>query len=322
MLELFVTPILAMHLLAFNLAAAGPLVCIWLGRGKHAINPWRNRVGGWLAWLSCGAMVAGMLLGGLLLLPGNNPLYAALSRFPAKTYWYAAIELAFSLACLLAYAATWQWRGRQRPLARLLHSLLGLLAVTNLLYHFPPLMVVIAKISANPHWATEVVASGPIEHKAFLKLMLRGEVLALSTHFVVAALVVATLAALWLLARSLPQAPGKLPPKKVPHEEPQAVDLDRQQLAGRIALLAITGTLLQIPVGIWILTTLPPASLQAGLGGNIVASLCFAGGFMAALALVQQLLPIAQGDFNRPAAKRAVWLLGVTVVMMIVTLRG
>ena len=221
--------------------------------------------------------------------------------------------MAFSLTCLLIYAATWQW-GKRR---RLLHGLLGLLAVTNLLYHFPPLMVVIAKLSANAQWATEVVASGPIGHKAFLNLILRGEVLALCAHFMVAALVVATIAVLWLLARSLAIETGD-----TPNEEPQPTDLGRQQLAARVALLAILGTLLQIPVGIWILTTLPPASRQAVLGGDTIASLCFACGIMTAFALVQQLLPIAQGGYNRPAARRSAWLLGVIVVMMIVTLRG
>ena len=150
-----------------------------------------------------------------------------------------------------------------------------------------------------------------------MKLMLRGEVLALSMHFMVAALVVAAIAALLLLAGSLAKEPGN-----TPDGEPQLTDLGRRQLAGRVALLAILGTLMQIPVGIWVLTTLPPAPRQAVLGGNGVASLCFASGIMIALALVQQLLPIVQGDFNRPAARRTVWLLGVIVVMMIVTLRG
>jgi hypothetical protein len=302
-----------MHLLSLNLASAGPVVCMWLGRGKRADNFWRDSTGRQLAWASCGAMVVGMLLGGLLLLPSNPRLYSALARFPARTYWYAGIELAFSLACLLAYAATWQWRGRHR----LLHGLLGLLTVTNLLYHFPPLMVVIAKLSANALWATEVVASGPIDHQAFLKLILRGEVLALSMHFMVASLVVAAMVTVWLLGISLAKNPGDIPDR-----EPQPTDLDRQKLVGRAALMAILGTLAQIPVGIWILTTLPPASRQAVLGGHAMASLCFAVGIMTSLALVQQLLSIAQGEFNHPIARRSVWLLGVTVVLMIVTLRG
>ena len=312
MLELVVVPILALHLLTLNLAAGGPVVCIWLGRGMDADNRWRNSLGRQLAWTAWAALVAGMLLGGLLLLPDNPPLYSALGRFPAKTYWYAGIELAFSLACLLAYAATWPRRERHR----LWHGLLGLLATTNLLYHFPPLMVVIAKLSANAQWATDVVVSGPIQHKAFLKLMLRSEVLALSTHFIIAALVTTTIATLWLLARGLTTEP-----ELVPDGENQSTDPGRKQLAGHVALLAILGTLAQIPVGVWILTTLPPASRQAVLGGNTAASLCFAGGIMTTLALLQQLLSIAQGDFDRPAARRSAWLLGLIAVLMIVTLQ-
>ncbi|MEO2047703.1 MAG: hypothetical protein ABGX16_14150 [Pirellulales bacterium] len=318
--ELFIIPILAIHLLTLNLASVGPVICIWLGYGKHTTNPWSDQIGKQLAWASLAALLVGMLLGGLLWLPDNRALHAAISRFPARTYWYAAAELVFSLVLLYAYAATWNWRKNCRKPQRLLHSLLALMTVTNLLYHFPPLMVVIGKLAVNAHWAIDVVASGPIDHQGFLKLMLRGEVLALSMHFIVASLVVSAVTYLGLLARSLKVLDS------IPQDTPESTEMgstapEQIQLAGRAANIAILGTLLQIPTGIWVLLTIPPASRQAVLGSNLPANICFGVGIMTTLAFVQQLLLIAQGEFNRPAAKQSAWLLGLVVLLMVVTLR-
>ena len=319
--ELFVIPILTIHLLTLNLASAGPIICIWLGYGKHANNPWSDQVGKQLAWASLAALLVGMLLGGLLWLPENRTLHAAISRFPTRTYWYAAAELIFSMVLLYAYATTWNWRKDSRIRQRFLHGLLAMMTVTNLFYHFPPLMVVIGKLATNAHWAVGVVDNGPIDHQQFLKLMLRGEVLALSMHFIVASMVVSAVTYLWLLARSLKMLDF------IPQDRPELTDMgptnsEQKYLARRAATMAILGTLLQIPIGIWVLTTISPVSRQAILGSNLPVSLCFGAGIMATLAFVHQLLLIAQGEFNRPAATRAAGLLGLVVLLMVATSRA
>ena len=105
-LELLTTLLLAVHLLAMNLASAGPVVCIWLRWGGNELN---DSLGRQLAWWSIVALVLGMVTGGLLIVttPGDG-LWNALARFPANAYWFAAAELVFSLVCLVAISGGWQ----------------------------------------------------------------------------------------------------------------------------------------------------------------------------------------------------------------------
>jgi len=292
---------MAAHLLTLNLASAGPLVCLWLRRRKHPDWELRDRVGQRIAWWSVWSFVLGMLLGAGLLLPDNPQLRAALARFPAKAHWYAAAELAFSLVCLVCYAAVWR-RARQWPR---LHGLLGLLSVTNLLYHFPPLMVVLGKLAKNAQWISE---STMIDRQLFVELMLSGEVLALSMHYIVASFAVAAVAVLWLSACAKPQAAD--------------CGLANKRLAARSAQLTIICTLLQLPVGIWVLMTLPAGSRHALMGGDMLNSVYFVGGIAATFVLLQQLMAISLGEISSPMARRAVGLLGLVVLLMCATLRG
>lgn len=102
MLELLIIVILAGHLLAMNLASAGPLVSVWL---RWHGNEWNNSLGRRLAWWSVSALVIGMVTGGLLIVttPGTG-LWNSLGRLPASAYWFAAAVLMFSFVCLVAIA--------------------------------------------------------------------------------------------------------------------------------------------------------------------------------------------------------------------------
>ncbi len=295
MLHMLIAPVMAVHLLALNLASAGPIVCLWLRRRRHPDHELRDRVGQRLAWWSVWALVLGMLLGGVLMLPDNPQQRAALARFPAKAYWNAAAELVFSLVCMVGYAAVWH-RARQRPL---LHGLMAILTATNLLYHFPPLMVVLGKLTKNAHWVGEAV----IERKLFIQLMLRREVLALSMHFIVASFAVALAAVLWLSVRE-----GK--------------KVGNRRLAAWAALLTTLCTMMQLPIGVWVLMILSASSRRDLMGGDVLGTVCFMGGIVATLLLLQQLIAISLGNFGRPIVRRVVGLLGLVVLLMVATLRG
>jgi hypothetical protein len=342
MLELFIVPILTCHLLALNLASAGPLACIWLRRRKcpaghrpdqpcssGRLGPsnqsnlpdqacqWAGQTtesaqaGQRLAWWSVLALLLGMSLGGVLLLPDNGPLWAALSRFPTKTYWSVASELAFSLICMISYAATWQRLGQRS----ILHAILGLLSAANLLYHFPPLMVVLGKIAADAGWTTEPV----LERQMFLQLMLSGEVLSLSLHFVIASCIVTAVTLLWILAAQSSASERDM--EKTTGSGSQDKRPDRR-LVTTVALFAIACTLLQIPVGLWALLAQPLSLRFALMGNNIWASLCFAGGLMASLALLQMLISTVQGDTSSDRIRRIVATTIIVTMMMVVAIRS
>ena len=295
MLELLVAGVLTVHLLAMNVACGGPLLC--LGLRRYELNQERSQrsLGQSLAWLSLGAFLVGMLTGGgLLVLPGAEGLRGALGRFPARAYWFAGAELLFSLICLWAYAQFW---GRPRPW-RWGHGLLAWAATGNLLYHFPPLMIVIGKLTKNPAWTVEAVIDRPL----FLELMVHPEVLSLSLHYGAASLAVAAMGVLALVAR----------------QESEEKETNACRGAARIALFC---TLLQLPLGVWVLVTLPEAGRGALVGGSVLASALFLGSLITTMVLMQGLMRIAIGDFAKQDCLRVVWLMVLIVLLMTATLR-
>jgi hypothetical protein len=283
--------LLAVHLLAMNVAAAGPLVCAWLvqlgGDGEAALA--RH-----MARRSLAALGAGILLGALMFAPPNAALRAALSRFPASTYWFAAAELAFSAVCMTALAT---FARRQWPRAAWATAIA---TASNLLYHFPPLMGIIGKLSADPRWASEKV----ITHSVLRRLAARPEVLALSAHFAVASIAAAAVLALW--------------PNKLDAATP-AGKFERIPLR-RLAIAALVATVLQIPIGLWMLVTASPATRDELMGGGFAASACFLAGVVAAIALLQTLAAIALGEDTPRMRRRAAWLLAMVVALMSATL--
>jgi len=302
LLESLIVVGMTVHLLAVNLACAGPLVCIWL-HFFSTDGDLRDRLGKSLAWISLAALMLGMLTGGvLILIAPTSGLHEAIGRFPARAYWMAGIELIFSLACLLIYAVFWKPLRRKRW-QRWLHALISLLGTSNLLYHFPPLMVVLGKLAADPAWTKT-----PIIHRpAFLELMFRGDVFSLTNHFGLASFAVAAVAVLMLLSR----LPGD------DHEQQPA-----KQIARKAAALALLVSALQIPVGIWVLATVSGAERNALTGGDPLSSLLFVAGMLLTFLLLQRLTAIAIGEFDSRSLRRVGWLLVVLVLLMTATLRG
>jgi hypothetical protein len=293
--EFAITLLLAAHLLGMNVASAGPLVGVWLMGRRGAGEDGGRELGSRVVRLSLMALVAGSLIGGGLILAPNPALRAALARFPEDAYWFAGLELLFSAGCI-GVLMIGDWAPRFRRLA----FGVALLSATNLLYHFPPLMAVIGELTANPRWATDEL----IDRDALLKLWVRPEILSLWAHFALASLAVASIAALrpWVRRDS----------RDVHSTDPTVVR--------RLATWALAATVLQIPVGLWLLTSTAAAARESMLGSNLLASLCFAGGVLAALWLLQTLLTMALGD-DDGAVRRAGCLLVVVTVLMSATLR-
>jgi hypothetical protein len=280
---------LAIHLLAVNVAAAGPLVAAWLASRGRAGLPVGRRV----VWQSLAGLSVGAVLGGGLLLTASERMQAALTRFPASTYWFAGMEIAFSAACvggmLLAIRAD-----RARPW---LAWLLALASASNLLYHFPPLMTVIGKLANDSLWARErVITREVLNHQA-----MRPEVLAFWVHFTLA-----SIAAAAIIASALAPRDASRP--------------EHERLFRRLAGAALAATLAQLPVGVWLLVAGGSAERDAMLGERLVASAAFMGGVIAALALAYTLAMIMLGDAAPNMRRRSGWLLVTVAVLMSATL--
>jgi hypothetical protein len=289
---------LALHLLAANVAAAGPLIAAWMaGGGPEGVLAARRLVEWALA-----ALVVGGVLGAVLLLAPSASLRTALGRFPASAWWFAGAELMFSAACLAVLLVVLRAE-RLRPK---LAWLVAMISASNLLYHFPPLMAVVGRIASEPRWADEPL----ITRRVLVHLSLRPEIIALWIHFVVASVAVAAIGAIAL----------------IPWQDADAANADaadgaeRGWLIRRLAAIALIASALQLPVGGWVLATSEVRMRDALLGGNLLVAGCFVAGVAATIVLLQSLAALAMGDVTSTMRRRAIWVTLIVVVLMSATL--
>lgn len=291
----------AVHLLCVNVASVGPLVAVWLERRAARRDPVAEMLAGPLAWHGLVAFVLGVAAGlayGLLLW---SPAYREASRLLSNKIYYGVWELVFSLTLMTAHALWWRFRPRPGRAARWMRGTLALLAGTNLLYHFPLLMVVFARLATGDDSAT-----APLTPADFRARLADPTVLSRSIHFWLAA--VATIGA-WLLVIAIRWQSNPY----------------REYAAGRIALwggrIALIPTLLQIPAGVWLLSTLDPVAQARLLGGQIVPTIVFGVSVLLAMWLMHQLAAISMGEIAKPRLVRAVSLLVTVVLLMAAVLR-
>lgn len=293
--------ILAAHIGSMNLASAGPLVGVWLGLGGKTAGAFDEQAfwGRRLIWWSLGALMLGMTLGGLLLLlsPGKG-LWSALGRFPVRTYWLAGAELVISLFCLVMLAANWGRFAKRRWL----RPAMALFSSANLLYHFPPWMAVVGLVAADRHWTGESV----IEHAQLLELMARGEVFALSIHFTIASFAIAGVATLGLVLRREPSG---------------EISEEGCSVARRAAAVAGVATVLQVPIGVWMLAGSATSARVALMGGEPIPSLALLGALTLTVFLLQRLLAVALGECERRYLRQILWVTACIVLLMATSLR-
>ena len=174
-------PLLTVHLLLVNVAMAGPFVCLWLEwRGTKRDDILAARIGQRLSrdvvWALLLASLLGALLVGLLWLRNDRAYFDGVRVVPVGRLWAAGGELVFSLALLALYAFAWNWFSPQ-SWRRWLHRTIGLLAGTNLVYHFPPLFAAISLVASTPkYWGQ------PLTGAEFRKLLFSNAVLSQAVH--------------------------------------------------------------------------------------------------------------------------------------------
>jgi hypothetical protein len=298
MLQLFHILLLSLHLICMNVASGAPLACLWLewklrsksdGAAKSAAD--------YLAKMSVLTLLAGSLLGLVMGLMLWTPEYAAVwtKRLGHKMHW-GGLELLFSLFILGGY---WLWRKKSAAsgVAGVIgKSTLLLFASTNLLYHFPPLFLIAGKLADAQEANLE-----PVERKMFVQVMLEGEIPALWVHFTFASLAIAGIMLLGLALRM-----GR---RGAPAEEVSRVAI----WGGYWGLIP---SLFQLPVGLWVMSALPPASQSRIMGSSGLATVFFLAGIVAALWLLRELVSIAMGETARGNLIRAMSAMVVVVVLM------
>jgi hypothetical protein len=298
---LFLTISLSAHLVCMNIASAGPLACIWLDWRERAGDAAAGRAGRTLAATSLVLFVVGMLLGVLVAWLAWSPAFwrDLIERLPGRLYW-GAWELAFSAVLMAAYWGWWRWAPGGAG-ARTGRTVIALLSATNLLYHFPPLFILIAKLSTG-----DAAVGESLDDSTFREMMWRGEVVALTVHYWLASLAVAGVLLAVLALRMAPK-----------QDSPEAI----MRLAVWGGRLALVPTLLQIPVGLWIVIALPPVPQNRVLGGDLAATTLLGTGVVAALALLHYLASLSIGEATRKTIVGAAVLMLIVIATMTATLR-
>jgi hypothetical protein len=306
--ELGMSLLLAAHLLCVNVAAGGPLVGAWLdwrGRADEAAG----RAAKWLAGWSLIGLLAGAILGVAIGWLKWDADYRALWTGPLsyKMHW-AGIEAIFSLVLMIGW---WLWlpgsplspggrgaggEGAKRAIAPvIIRGFIAFLASTNLLYHFPILFSVAARLDDTGQTVGE-----RIDGAAFRQLMVVGETPAMAVHMSLASVAVAATMLLGLSLRW--QRTG---------DEASAYQV--AIWGGRWALAA---SVLQLPVGLWALIMLAPDAQGRIMSSGALGMVLFLLSLAAALWLIRELVNVALGDGTRPALIRVMALMLTTVVLM------
>jgi len=307
LLDLALTLVMAAHLLAVNVATAGPLVCLWLDSRRTRGDTLAGETGRYLARQSLWMLLWGMLLGGglvaLMWFDAQSRLLALVegNRWLQTKLWFGLSELAFYFVCMGAYLAVWDRLSPQRRWGRWGHRLLAVLAFTNLLYHFPPLFAVLARLQMEP---SALGTAGQLDRASFLRLMFSGQTLSMVAHFFLASLAVT---GGLLMGRALRLV------RTYPDDAPRLA-----RWGGSLALIA---TLLQLVVGVLVLLDYPSAARSQLMGGDLLATVLLAASILAAVGLMHFLATVALGDTSRRSITSAMALLVVTVLLMCGTMQ-
>jgi hypothetical protein len=210
-----------------------------------------------------------------------------------RKVFFGVLEFLFSGTLLLAY---WLWRKREQSPKWLAaaRSFLLFVAATNLLYHFPPLFF------NGQRLLDTGLYDGEVSSAEFRRLLLSGGTPALTVHVVLASIAVAGLALSHLALRW-----GRTGRSD-----------DAQWVAVAGARWALGATLVQLPVGLWVLISLPTSMQNELVGNNTLGIVVFASGLVAALWLTRELVTISIGEWQRTGIIRAMVAMLLTVTLM------
>lgn len=296
--ELLIILLLAGHLLCVNVAAAGPLVCIWLdwreGRGDAVAGRAASYLGQLSLWTLLLGGLLGLAIGGL----SWNDQYAVLWTGPMsyKAAWGVG-EYAFSLLLAAGYV---MWRSYAAGRLRALRCFALLLSGTNLLYHFPLLFTVASDVYPLAQ------SLNPLSAADFRRWMVRPDVLARVVHVVIASFAVTGVTLIGYGLRLQRQ---------------KGFENDGQRVSRWGGYLALIPSLLQVPVGLWLIAVLPADWQARALGSDLPAVALLGVSVLLALFLLQDLAAIAFGDAERKQLVRAMVLMVLVVLLMTGVLR-
>lgn len=297
--EILIIFLLAAHLLCVNVASAGPLVCIGLDWREGRGDALAGRAASYLGQASFVTLLLGGLLGLAIGALSWSERYHSLWTGPMayKAAWGIG-EYVFSLLIALGYVF---WRRAAPQRLRGLRYFVLLLSGANLLYHFPFLFTV-----ANDVFLLEREWPETLKSAAFRHEMMRPDVLARVVHVVLASFAVTGVTLIGYGLRLQRQT---------------GMDADGQRVSRWGGYLALVPSLLQVPVGLWLIAVLPAPWQARALGGDVPSVLLLVASVLLALFMLQELANVAFGEAQRKQLVRIMIAMVVIVLLMTGVLR-
>ena len=275
--------LLAVHLLAMQIAGAAPIVCCLLNKDHEhprSRSAARKLAGHGIVALIVG-VAAGLLLGWLAMSYTTRDYLPVLTRFYNRVWW-GGWELLFSLVIMLACWLPWNFWVATK-VRRIGLGLLALVAATNLLYHFPPLLTVMA---ASLDSLADVENIQRITSAEFRALIAQPLVIAKTLHFVFAAIAVT---GAWVMLTNTKSLASLTPETS---SDPESL---ADQPAKRAAMFAVAGMSMQMLIGMWLVVAVPAKEQSAIMGGDPVAAGLLLFGIVLSLGALNQLGTIMMG---------------------------
>jgi hypothetical protein len=289
------TLLLALHLLSVNVASGGPIITAWLDWRATRGSEVAAQAASYLARASLFGLLLGAALGLLVGWLKWDSTYQALWLGPLsyKMKW-AIVEAVFSLILMVGWLAWLPRHGGGNKKAMWCRAVIAVLAATNLLYHFPMLFSVAAQLQEAGE------TTGPVLGGRAFRGLVHVDTIALEVHVALASVAVAGVVLVGLASRLLRH--GEI-------ENAAAV----ARWAGRWALIP---SLVQLPVGLWMLSALPPQQQAALMGNSTIGIMLFAAAIGTALWLLNELAKLAMGEIGRLLLMRTVAAMLFTVTLM------
>lgn len=287
--------LLSAHLMAMQIAGAGPLIASvldWCGV-RHPVLERLTRWSWYAFWLG---VVLGFGVAATQVILVQREYTRALEVLAYKLKWGVAELVVFAIGL---WIYLWGWRClRSSRLRRGWHIAIGLLTATNLLYHFPSLMLLFTRVAAE-----RIDVAEPMRAAAYREVAFQGDVLAGTVHFWLASLVAGGVA-LVVIASDADAASEEASP-------------ECQRMGTWAASIALVAAMLELPVGTWLLTALPGDDQSQLLGSDLWATGLLGLAFFAALGLMQELAAIAFGSWSRISVRRCALKFCVVLVAMV-----
>lgn len=299
MLSICWIALVTLHVLVANISATVPLYAIWLDWWEVACKyPSAGDFSGRLILNSLYAVLLAIAIGLVMLF---FPIHASqtspwefFGTLPSGVRMNFVGEIAFHL--VLVGAALWLWRRPHPSRAnRVVRRVLALLAATNLLYHFPLFFTALASLANSG-----VLPTGGIDAAAWRGIRFSQAVLPLALHHWLAAVAAGGSAVVYWSTCSKNDA--------------------NTSAARSGAIPALAATMLQIPSGIYLVTSLPNPWQEKLMGQSALASGFFLIGILAAVFLMHQLAKACRGDLQRRHATMLVGNLALVTALMTATL--